>query len=144
MGWLPYLFVLLVLALIQLSFRRALGQAVRSGDEDNYIECGAQADPYSPNLFLRVPLMAWLSKQAHRFSGDPEQALRSATGVASTMSILASMISAQVLGGLQAALLIGLLLAVMPGRIILSHHIWPDIWPESPSRARARDSARSR
>ena len=128
MSWLPYLFVLLVLALIRLSFRRALGQAVRQGDEDNYIKCGAQADPYSPNQFLRVPLMAWLSKQAHRFSGDPEQALRSATGVASTMSILASMISAQVLGGLQAALLIGLLLAVMPGRIILSHHIWPDIW----------------
>lgn len=105
-----------------------MGPVKRVGDESRYIKCGARADPYSPELFLRVPLMAWLSKQAHRYSSHPEHMLRSATNVASTVTILASMISAGILGGTQASLLIGLLLVFMPGRIILSHHIWPDIW----------------
>ena len=128
-----------------------MGPVVRVGDENGYIKCGALADPYIPGQFLRVPLMAWLSKQAHRYSSNPEYMLRSATSVASTVSILATMLSAQFLGGVQAAFLIGLLLVLMPGRIILSHHIWPDIWlglwlslaclilvsPELPSNLRA-------
>jgi hypothetical protein len=128
MSWLPYLCVLIVLALVQMPVRRALGPAVKIGDESGYVKCGALADPYCPGQFLRVPLMAWLSLQAHRFSSNPERFLRLATSLASAMTILISMLSAQMIGGVQAALLIGLLLVFMPGRIILSHHIWPDIW----------------
>jgi len=72
--------------------------------------------------------MAWLSLQAHRFSPDPNLALRQAASVASMTTIGFSMLSAQFLGGPLAALLIGLLLTLMPGRMVLSHHIWPDIW----------------
>ena len=72
--------------------------------------------------------MAWLSIQANRYSDHPEQWLRSATSAASTITILVSMISAQVVVGTEASLLIGWLLVFMPGRIILSYHIWPDIW----------------
>jgi len=128
MVWFPYILVLLVLVLIQRSVRRALGPVVSIGDEDDYISCGTQADPYKPRGFLRLPLMAWLSIQANRYSDHPEQWLRSATSAASTITILVSMVSAQVVVGTQASLLIGLLLVFMPGRIILSHHIWPDIW----------------
>lgn len=128
MIFLPYLFVLIILALVQQSVRHAMGPVVAIGDECGYILCGKQADPYLPRVFLRVPLMAWMSKQAHRYSTNPKRSLRSATRIASTVSILACMLSAQFLGGVQAAILIGLLLVVMPGRIILSGHIWPDIW----------------
>ena len=125
---LPYLFVAIVLVLIQFSVHRAMGPAVSIGDEGDYISCGKQADPYLPGVFLRVPLMAWMSKQAHRYSSNPERVLRLASGIASLASIMLCMLSAQFLGGVNAALLIGLLLVVMPGRIILSSHIWPDIW----------------
>lgn len=128
MSWIPYFCVLLVLPVIQVSIRRAMGPAMRVGDESAYISCGGQADPFAPGLFLRVPLMAWLSKQAHRFTSNPEHTLRAATSVASTVSILVTMLCAQILGGTKAAFLVGLLLVLMPGRIILSHHIWPDIW----------------
>jgi len=125
---LPYLSVLIVLVLVQLSVRRTAGPVVSVGDEGEYIWCGKQADPYLPGVFLRVPFMAWMSKQAHRYSSNPERALRSATGVASMVSIMFCMLSAQFIGGVYAALLTGLLLVAMPGRIILSGHIWPDIW----------------
>jgi hypothetical protein len=125
---LPYLFVATVLVLVQLTVRHAMGAAVSIGDEGDYITCGKQADPYLPGIFLRVPLMAWMSKQAHRYSSNPERVLRSASGIASMVSIMLCMLSAQFLGGINAALLIGLLLVFMPGRIILSSHIWPDIW----------------
>jgi hypothetical protein len=128
MSWLPYILVLSALVLVQWLVRRAMGPVVSIGDEDDYISCGGQADPYRPMTFLRVPLMAWLSKQSHRYSTRPEQTLRLATCVASAATILVSMISAQILGGTQASLLIGFLLLFMPGRIILSYHIWPDIW----------------
>jgi len=72
--------------------------------------------------------MAWLSIQANRYSNHPEQWLRSATSAASTMTILVSMISAQILAGTPASILVGLLLVLMPERIILCYHIWPDIW----------------
>lgn len=125
---LPYLFVAIVLVLVQLSVRHAMGPAVSIGDEGDYISCGKQVDPYLPGVFLRVPLMAWMSKQAHRYSPNPEGVLRLASGIASMVSIMVCMLCAQFLGGVQAALLIGFLLVVMPGRIILSSHIWPDIW----------------
>lgn len=125
---LPYLFVATVLVLVQLTVRHAMGAAVSIGDEGDYISCGKQADPYLPGIFLRVPLMAWMSKQANRYSSNPERVLRSASGIASMVSIMLCMLSAQFLGGVNAALLIGLLLVFMPGRIILSSHIWPDIW----------------
>ena len=128
MSWLPYFLVLLVLAVFQLSVRRALGPTKRVGDESGYIRCGAQKDPYQPGMFLRVPLMAWLSKQCHRFSSNPENLLRTTTSIASAVTILVSMISARILGGDGGAILIGLILGFMPGRIILSYHIWPDIW----------------
>ncbi len=128
MSWLPYILVLSVMVLVQWLLRRAMGPVVSIGDEYGYISCGGQADPYRPKAFLRAPLMAWLSKQSHRYSTRPEQTLRLATSVASATTILVSMISAQILGGTQASLLIGFLLVFMPGRIILSHHIWPDIW----------------
>ncbi|MFC1702635.1 hypothetical protein ACFL1J_07890 [Pseudomonadota bacterium] len=124
---LPYLFVATVLVLVQLTVRHAMGAAVSIGDEGDYINCGKQADPYLPGIFLRVPLMAWMSKQAHRYSSNPERVLRSASGIASMVSIMLCMLSAQFLGGINAALLIGLLLVFMPGRIILSSHIWPDM-----------------
>ena len=125
---LPYLSVMIVLVLVHLSVRNAVGPAVSVGDENGYIPCGKQADPYLPKTFLRVPFMAWMSKQAHRYSSNPERVLRSATGIASMASIMICMLSAQFIGGVHAALLTGLLLVVMPGRIILSGHIWPDIW----------------
>lgn len=125
---LPYLSVMIVLVVIQLSVRHAMGPAVSVGDESDYICCGAQADPYLPGIFLRVPFMAWLSKQAHRYSSSPERVLRSSTGIASMLSIVFCMLSAQMIGGVYVAFLTGLLLVVMPGRIILSNHIWPDIW----------------
>ena len=128
MSWIPYILVLSVLILVQWLVRRAMGPVVSVGDEGGYISCGGQADPYCPKAFLRVPLMAWISKQAHRYSTRPEQTLRLATSVASAATILVSMISAQILGGTQASLVIGFLLVFMPERIILSHHIWPDIW----------------
>ncbi len=128
MTWLPYLLVLLVLVFVRLTIRRALGPVVGVGDECSYVQCGAQTDPYAPGQFLRVPLMAWLSKQAHCYSTNPEQTLRSATTAASALTSLASMLSAQLIGGTQAALVIGLLLVLMPGRLILSQHVWPDIW----------------
>ena len=128
MSWLPYILVLSALVLVQWFVRRAMGPIVSVGDEYGYISCGEQADPYHPEAFLRVPLMAWLSKQSHRHSSNPEQTLRLAVSIASAATILVSMVSAQILGGFQGSLFIGLLLVVMPGRIILSHHIWPDIW----------------
>ena len=128
MSWLPYLLVFLVLAIVQLSVRRALGPTKKVGDEGGYITCGAQPDPYQPGIFLRVPLMAWISSLCHRFSSNPERQLRRATGIASIVTILVSMISARMIGGDGAAILIGLILGFMPGRIILSNHIWPDIW----------------
>lgn len=128
MSWLPYLLVLLVLAVFQFSVRRALGPTKRVGDESGYVKCGAQEDPYQPGMFLRVPLMAWLSKQSHRFGSNPENLLRTTTSIASAATILISMTSARILGGDGAAILIGLILGFMPGRIILSYHIWPDIW----------------
>ena len=128
MSWLPYILVLSVLVLVQWLVRRAMGPVVSVGDEGGYISCGGQVDPYCPKVFLRVPLMAWLSRQSHRDSSNPERSLRFATSVASAATILVSMVSAQILGGFQGSLLIGLLLVVMPERIILSHHIWPDIW----------------
>jgi hypothetical protein len=127
-GWLPYLIVLPLLILIQQLMPRWLGLPARIGDENGYVECGGRPDPYAPGQFLRVPLMAWLSRQAHRLSDEPENVLRSASSVVSLGCILISMLSAQLLGGPLAALLVGLLLTLMPGRIILSHHIWPDIW----------------
>ena len=128
MGWLPYLLVLLVLVLVQLSVRRALSPIIRVGDENAYINLGAQDDPFQPALFVRVPFMAWLSKQCYRFSSDPVDLLRKTSGFASIATILVSMISARILGGDGAAILVGLMLGLMPGRIILSNHIWPDIW----------------
>ena len=128
MGWLPYLVVLPLLVLIQQLFPGRLGKAVRVGDEKAYVDCGGRPEPYAPDQFLRVPFMAWLSTQAHRFSDNPERALRSFSSAASQLSIVASMLSAQFLGGPLSALALGLILTLMPGRIILSHHIWPDIW----------------
>jgi len=128
MSWVFYLFVLLVLAIIQLASRRALGPTKSVGDENDYINCGGQPDPYQPTRFLRVPFMAWVSSKCHRFSSDPEILLRRVTGIASIVTILVSMISAGIIGGDGAAILIGLILGFMPGRIILSNHIWPDIW----------------
>ena len=128
MNWLPYLLVIPVLILVQWSVRRALGLIHNVGDEVGYTRCGAQKDPYRPVVFLRVPFMIWLSKQCHRYSSDPVGRLRMAASVASSVTIVVSMISAQILGGEWAAMLIGLLLAFMPGRMILSHHTWPDIW----------------
>ena len=61
MSWLPYLIVLSVVALVRSYVRRALGTPTCIGDEIQYVGCGAQPDPYAPTLFLRVPLMAWLS-----------------------------------------------------------------------------------
>jgi hypothetical protein len=128
MGWLPFLIVLPLLVLIQQLVPGRLGKVVRVGDEKDYIDCGGRPDPYAPAQFLRVPLMTWLSRQTHRYSDNPEAALRSASSAASLLSILAGMLSAQLLGGPMAALILGLVLTLMPGRIILSHHIWPDIW----------------
>lgn len=128
MGWLVFLLALLILATIQYLVRRELGPIEKVGDECGYIKCGAQQDPYQPGVFLRVPFMAWLSKQCHRFSSNPESMLRTTTSIASLVTILVSMISARILGGDGAAILIGLILACMPGRVVLSHHIWPDIW----------------
>ena len=127
-GWLPFLIVLALLVLIQRFILNCLGRRVPVGDENGYVTCGSRPDPYAPGLFLRVPLMAWLSKQAHRFSDHPEHTLRSASHVVSMLSIIASMFSAQLLGGPVATLVVGVLLTLMPGRIILSHHLWPDVW----------------
>lgn len=125
---LPYLVVVSLLVLIQYSVRRAMGPSACIGDEVDYVRRGGATDPYAPGLFLRVPMMAWMSKQAHRFSSNPEWMLRSAAGVASATSIIACMMSAQILGGAPVMIFVGLLLLVMPGRVILSRHIWPDIW----------------
>jgi len=77
---LPYLSVIIVLVLVQLSVRHAMGPVVSIGDEGGYICCGKQADPYLPGIFLRVPFMAWMSKQAHRYSSNPERVDRLVAG----------------------------------------------------------------
>jgi len=128
MSWIPYLLFLFFMVFLQLSVRRVLGPMKMVGDENGYIACGAQVDPYRPEMLLRVPLMAWLSKQAHRYSSNPERFLRSATSLASMVTILVTMVSARITGGDAIAILVGLILVFMPGRLVLSHHIWPDIW----------------
>ncbi len=128
MSWWPYLVVLSAALLVRSLAFRAMGAAAPVGDEHGYIGAGAEPDPYAPGQFLRVPLMAWLSMLGHRISANPERMLRRMGGAASMLSIVATMASAQILGGWPAALCAGLLMTLMPGRIVLSRHIWPDIW----------------
>jgi len=128
MNWNAYLSVIFAFVAVHLWARLAMGPAVSIGDEKAYISCGGEQDPYSPGQFLRVPLLAWFSKQAHRHSSDPEKWLRSASTLVSALTILVSMVSAQHIGGENAAFAVGLLLVFMPGRIVLSYHVWPDIW----------------
>lgn len=128
MSWLPYPVVLLAIVLVHAAAGRILGRRQRVGDESDYVIRARLADPYEPRLFVRVPFMAWLAARAHRLGADPERALRAAGSAASGASVLITMASAHILAGAQVALAIGLLLALLPDRAVLSGHIWPDNW----------------
>lgn len=97
-----------------------LGRRSPVGDEKEYLARSASSDPYAPGLFLRPPGMALV---AH-LSGSEAKA-RAALALAgcatAALAATAAWLSA---GGLVA--LLALLWLLLPERLILACHIWPD------------------
>lgn len=124
---LPYLVVTVVMWGIS-RVQRRMGPRIPVGDEVSYLQSAAQDDPDYPRPFLRMPFMTHLASWAGRLSADPEATLRRLTDGASWLTVLLCMLGGHIIGGPWAGLLAGLLVALSPGRIVLSRHIWPDIW----------------
>tara|TARA_R110002049_G_scaffold304349_3_gene499476 strand:+ start:4125 stop:5318 length:1194 start_codon:yes stop_codon:yes gene_type:complete len=93
------------------------------GDEGDYI--GGEERPLAGLLFIRVPGMAAL---AHLL-GDPAQRearLRVFMASAGTLCAILVVTAALLIAGWGAAFIAAVLLLVLPERLVLNNHIWPD------------------
>lgn len=97
----------------------------RVGDEGEYVRRGRAPDPWGPTPFIRVPLMAGLSRACH-WTRDPIAAFRGAMVGASLLSVALTALGGWILGGFWVGLLAGTLFLIHPERVVLSRHLWPD------------------
>ncbi len=111
---------------VQLGALWRMGERRPIGDEVNYLTRGRLADPFAPQLFLRLPLLPWLSAVCQRRGGDGEKRLRSLLAVTSFLTVVLTAVAGWRLGGPTLAFLAALLLAAQPERILIGCHIWPE------------------
>jgi hypothetical protein len=108
-------------------FRALLGKSLLVGDERNYLEHGAGPDPFGPSMFLRVPFLPALSLVANR-TARPEPMLRALSQAASVLAVAATTLAAWIAAGPEVAVLAGMVLALLPSRVLYANRIWPDPW----------------
>lgn len=128
MGWgigLSFLLPMLLAIIAMNLLMWLLGEASPVGDETDYVACGGREDPLYPQPFLRVPLMAMLSRLAHR-NADPAHRLRLYTRRISLLTLFVAGAAAWIQTGTAGAVMVGLLLALSPSRALYANHIWPD------------------
>lgn len=100
-----------------------LGRRVPVGDESNYLSAAGQRDPYTPDYFLRVPLLSWLAARCHGVERLP---VRLVLAMLSVLTVLLAALAGFCVGGVWVGALAAGLLLLHPERILLSCHVWPD------------------
>ncbi len=98
------------------------------GDEAEYLNRGKSPDPYSPTLYIRVPLLPALSLLAHQRCQNPEECLRLFSMLSMLTTVLILIAMATSLYGWQVGLLMALLTLLQPELLIYSRHIWPEAY----------------
>lgn len=114
--------VALAAAGVELAAWRGLGRRIPIGDEVEYLARARSADAFSPEPFLRVPLMPALARLA-----GSEPRLRAFLALLSVATVTVTAGAAFLAGGAAGAVTCGLLLAILPDRVLLSQHVWPDV-----------------
>lgn len=91
------------------------------GDESEYLSRARAIDPYQPDPFLRVPGMIWLVRRAgtERRARVLMASLGAATAIVTALAVVTH--------SWQLALVSGAICLFLPDRLLLSHHLWPDV-----------------
>lgn len=111
-------------AAIQAGLCFGSGYRTPVGDENEYLSRARSDDPYGPNPFLRVPLMIFF---ARRFaSGGNEQPVRNALAMVAVATTLFLGLAGYLTFGPVGAVMATMLYLLLPDRMILSQHLWPD------------------
>jgi ABC-type multidrug transport system permease subunit len=118
------LFILATATAVQAWIRFGFGRRDPVGDENEYLARAKSPDPFGPYPFLRVPGMAAFVRIVAGRSG--EAGVRTALAAISVATIMLTAGAGLARHGVEGALLCALLLIVVPDRIVLSEHIWPD------------------
>lgn len=118
------LFVFVSASAVQAWLRFGFGRREPVGDEAEYLARAKSSDPFGPHPFLRVPGMAAFVRLAGGRAS--EASVRNALAAVSVATVMLTAGAAIVSHGSLAALACGLLLIVLPDRMVLSQHVWPD------------------
>ena len=110
---------------VQAAGRWGLGPRVPIGDELEYLARARAPDPFAPAPFLRVPVvpfLAWIAGAQHT-----ETRLRSVfAGVTLTTAACVG-VAGHLAMGPAGAIAATLVFVLLPDRILLSQHLWPDV-----------------
>jgi len=120
-------FIILVVILasgVQAFIRYGFGRRDPVGDEIEYINRAHAADPFGPSPFLRVPAMAILARLVGRT--HTEERFRNALAFISLLTIGLVGSAGFVAGGPMGACAAAFIFVLLPDRMVLSQHIWPD------------------
>ena len=140
--------MLIVLVCLQVWSLVALGPRAPVGDEGEYLSSSRGVPERRP--FLRVPMMEMLVSLLGASENDQGR-VRSVMAVAGLISVVLVALAAWALGGWPAVLAALIFLALLPERLILNNHLWPDpliavwlaainlflVWPINPDIAAA-------
>jgi len=116
--------VLLAATLTQVWARLGFGRRVPIGDENEYLARARAEDPFGPVPFLRVPLMTAFARLAGKTR--TEVRLRNALSFIAVATVMLVAAAGFVVHGPWGAIACVLLFTLLPDRVILSHHVWPD------------------
>jgi hypothetical protein len=123
MSTLAMLVVAAAATAVQVVIRLGLGRRRPVGDEMEYLARATSSDPFGPTPFLRVPLMATFV----RLTGPDEGRIRNACSVVAIATVVLVAAAGLTVHGPAGAIVSGTLFMLLPDRILLSQHIWPDV-----------------
>ncbi len=109
---------------VQAFIRYGFGRRVPIGDEVEYMGRAHAADPFGPAPFLRVPMMALLARLMGRT--HTEVRFRNALAIISLLTMCFVGASGYIAWGPVGVLVAVFIYALLPDRMVLSQHIWPD------------------
>lgn len=125
MGIVGFSLLALLAVGVQVAGRFGLGPRVPIGDEAEYLARARAPDPFGPHPFLRVPVVAFLA-----WAAGPEHTearLRNIFACLVLMTAACVGAAGYLSMGPAGAITATIVFVLLPDRILLSQHIWPDV-----------------